>query len=281
MQQTSNLPIGVFDSGMGGLTVLSALHSSLPQENFIYLGDTARLPYGTKTRETVIKYAEQAASALVARGIKALVVACNTASGIALPALQKRFAPLPVYGVIEPGAIAAVHAASTQAIGTSVVVLATETTISSGAYQKAIIKLAPQIRIFGRACPLWVTLAEMGNRDANLTRDILTHDIRGFLQKGPCVFLLGCTHFPVFSQALAEISTAVSVVDSAATTAGVVAEKLKTLDLLTDNLLTDDLPTDAKQGQTLYLATDGAARFKQVGGQFLKCTLDEVELVDL
>ena len=141
----ANLPIGVFDSGMGGLTVLAALRQQLPQEDFIYLGDTARLPYGTKSPATVQRYAQQAAGALVARGIKALVVACNTASATALHTLAEMFTPLPVFGVVEPGAMAACAVADSS----GVTVLATESTIAGGAYQRALLRQRSGMRVAG------------------------------------------------------------------------------------------------------------------------------------
>ena len=144
----ANLPIGVFDSGVGGLTVLAALRRHLPGEDFIYLGDTARLPYGTKSAATVERYARQAAGALVARGIKVLVVACNTASATALCALAQEFAPLPVFGVVEPGALAACEVADSN----GVTVLATESTIAGGAYQRALLHQRSAVRVLGRPC---------------------------------------------------------------------------------------------------------------------------------
>ena len=154
----AKLPIGVFDSGMGGLTVLRALQAAMPGESFIYLGDSARLPYGNKTTETVQEYALQASAALVERGIKALVIACNTASAAALPLLVKTYAPLPVFGVIEPGAQAAASAAA----DAEVLVLATEGTVMDGTYQRALLAANPDLSVYARACPLWVTLAEQG-----------------------------------------------------------------------------------------------------------------------
>ena len=173
----ANLPIGVFDSGMGGLTVLAALRQQLPQEDFIYLGDTARLPYGTKSPDTVARYAGQAAGTLVRRGIKALVVACNTASATALDSLSEAFAPLPVFGVVDPGAQAACKVAD----GSGVAVLATESTIAGGATS---VPARPTVvlRIVGRPCPLWVTLAEQGSAASDLSDAILRDGVSGLTQ---------------------------------------------------------------------------------------------------
>ena len=147
---TNDAPIGVFDSGVGGLTVLKALEAALPRERFIYLGDTARLPYGTKSAGTVQRYAVQAAQALVARGVKALVIACNTASAVALEALRDAYRPLPVFGVVEPGAEAACRASRYGRIA----VIATESTVRGGAYQRAILSRRPDARVLARPCPL-------------------------------------------------------------------------------------------------------------------------------
>lgn len=258
--------IGVFDSGMGGLTVLRALRAELPETNFIYLGDTARLPYGTKSPSTVARYAEQAANVLVDRGVKALVIACNTASGIALKSLQSHYAPLPVFGVVQPGADAACEVMDES----GVLVLATESTVQWGAYQRAISRRRGDARIYARACPLWVTLAEQGIASGDLTDAVITHDLRGFEHTGPRTILLGCTHFPVFSAALRARLPGHSIVDSAATTAAVVASALTV----------GDVP-QTENGQVVFLATDGIARFKRVGGFFLGEVVEEVELVDL
>lgn len=257
----------MFDSGMGGLTVLAALRKALPDERFLYLGDTARLPYGTKTVETVQRYAAKAASHLVDRGVKALVVACNTASASALKTLRTAFAPLPVYGVVEPGADAAAAAAD----DSGVLVLATESTIQGGAYQRALTARNARMPVYGRACPLWVTMAEQGPQNASFTRTVLQHDLRGLVPGGPATLLLGCTHFPVFTNQLRDLVGAdVRVVDSAQTTATYVAEQLASEGLL-----------GAPGGETLYLATDGANRFVQVGRHFLGEEIQQVEVVDL
>lgn len=251
---------------MGGLTVLKALRSRLPQADYLYLGDTARLPYGTKSPSTVKRYAEQAAAVLVERGVSALVIACNTASGIALEHLQKTFAPLPVFGVVEPGARAACEVMD----DTGVLVLATESTVEGGAYQKALSALSEGIHIRSRACPLWVTLAEQGISDGQLTRVIIEHDLAPYLDDGPNTLLLGCTHFPVFSPFLQAQYPNHHIVDSAATTAQAVGLAL-------------DPDGHGGQGhsQTTFLATDGISRFQRVGSYFLGEEIASVELIDL
>lgn len=268
----ANLPIGVFDSGMGGLTVLAALRQQLPTEDFIYLGDTARLPYGTKSAVTVQRYAHQAASALVNRGIKALVAACNTASATALDSLARVFAPLPVFGVVEPGALAASSAAD----ASGVTVLATESTIAGGAYQRSLLRRQPTLRVLGRACPLWVTLAEQGSHPEVLSDAILLDGVSGLVRSAtqshlPSTLVLGCTHFPVFRSRLQQLlGEGVQVIDSAQTTAVTVASTLAAQSLVSEC-----------GGKTLFLATDDALRFQRVGEIFLGEGLPDVELVDI
>ena len=282
-QADRQLPIGVFDSGMGGLTVLSALAKAMPNENFIYLGDSARLPYGTKSSDTVVRYARQASKELVRRGVKALVVACNTASASALKILAEDFTPLPVYGVVDPGA----QAAAVQADASGVLVLATESTILGGAYQRALLRENPSLPVYGRACPLWVTLAEqgwVGDQATSLTQHALKHGLRGFLREAPQrsmqapqqpkTVLLGCTHFPVFRKQIeALVGADVQVVDSAQTTAITVSDDLSKLGLLRDG--------PAANHEMVFLATVGVARFRKVGGYFFGGPLRNVSLVDL
>ena len=211
-------PVGVFDSGVGGLTVLNALVAALPHEHFLYLGDTARLPYGAKTADTVQRYSAQCAGRLVERDVKALVIACNTASAVALGALQSAYAPVPVIGVLEPGAQAAVAATRSGAIA----VLATEGTIRGGAYERAIARRNPQATVRGIACPLFVALAEEGLVDGPIVELIAERYLAGVRELDVDTVLLGCTHFPVLAAAIARVlGPQVRLVDSAATTASV------------------------------------------------------------
>lgn len=267
-------PIGVFDSGMGGLTVLAALRIALPQENFIYLGDTARLPYGTKSAATIKRYASRAARVLTARGVKAVVVACNTASGLALDFLANEITPIPAYGVVAPGA----EAAAVGADETGVLVLATESTVKGGAYQRALLARDKALRIFAHACPLWVTLAEMGVQDEAFTQGVLGFDIS---PNCPTTVLLGCTHFPVFRSQLEKLYGQIRFIDSAETTAAWVARDLLVRDLLARDLLTREMGSVRGERQIEFLATDGIARFARVGRHFLGEEIGPVELIDL
>jgi glutamate racemase len=270
-------PVGVFDSGVGGLTVLRALAGALPHEDFLYLGDTARLPYGTKSPASIRRYALQAAGLLKARGIKCLVVACNTASAVALESLAAGFAPVPVLGVLEPGAAAACRATRTGRIA----VIATESTVRGGAYQRAIARLLPSAVVSARACPLFVALAEEGWTDGPIV-EAVAHRYLDELFAGasadarPDTLVLGCTHFPVVAPTLhAVLGPEVSIVDSAATTAAALAGVLSERGL--------NRPAASGGGSLTLLATDGAARFARVGSTFLGRALDpaRVEIVDI
>lgn len=267
------LPIGVFDSGVGGLTVLRALRAALPGESFIYLGDTARLPYGTKSGETVTRYAEQAARALVRRDVKLLVIACNTASAVALGHLAAAFAPLPVVGVIEPGADAACAASRSGQIG----VIATEGTVRGGAYERAIRARRPDAAVTSAPCPLFVALAEEGWVRGPITEAIARRYLEPLVAEHPALdaLVLGCTHFPVLRDAIAAaVGSRITLVDSAETTAQAVAARL------TRNGLR---APDGPAGGVRFLATDAPARFARVGAVFLGEAIapEAVELVDL
>jgi len=259
--------IGIFDSGMGGLTVMRALVARLPGERFVYLGDTARLPYGTKSADTVSRYAVQAAGALVKRGIKLLVVACNTASGVALPALRQAFAPLPVVDVIAPGAEAALAASPKGPIA----VIATEGTVQASAYVKAIHARAPQVEVVQQACPLFVPLAEEGLVEGEIVELVARRYLGPLLAKKPHALVLGCTHYPVLKGVIAKVAGPdIVLVDSAATTALAVERRLRE-----EGLLHDGAPSQR------FLATDAAERFARVGEIFLGTRPQDVELVDL
>lgn len=268
----ASAPIGVFDSGVGGLTVLKALQARMPAERFVYLGDTARLPYGTKSARTVQRYAVQAAGQLVTRGVKALVVACNTASAVALVALREAYQPLPVFGVVDPGAAAAGRVSRSGRIG----VLATESTVRGGAYQHAILNLRRNARVFARACPMLVTLAEDGWIDGDVPERIVSSYLGAFLHGGESIdtLLLGCTHFPILRDVLARVAGAgVTLVDSAETTAQHVATAI-------ERTAGAALEPHAAR---LLLATDDRHRFARVGRYFLGEALaaEDVELIDL
>ena len=272
---TSDLPIGVFDSGVGGLTVLRALRRRLPAESLIYLGDTARLPYGTKSEASIIRYALQATDHLVSRGVKMLVVACNTASAVSLGPLHDRFAPLPVIGVVEPGAEAAVAATRNQHL----LVLATESTVKRHAYAQAIRRLTPGAQVDEKACSLFVALAEEGWTEGpvpeSIARTYLEPLLNPALGDAPDTIVLGCTHFPLLEGAIrAALGPHATIVDSATTTAEAVAATLTARDLATSR---------TGSGTITLLATDGPDRFAAVGSRFLgePISASSIEVVDL
>lgn len=270
-----SLPIGIFDSGVGGLTVLKAMQALLPQENMLYLGDTARVPYGTRSDATIERYTLGAAARLVDMGIKALVIACNTATSAALPAVAARFAAMPVVGVIEPGAKAAASATRNGHIA----VLATEATINGRAYQRAIAALAPGASIAARACTLLVPLAEEGWLSGEVTYGVLRRYLDGIVNPldpdAPDTVLLGCTHFPLFRDALRSLlGPAITIVDSANATAQAVQMRLGR-----DGLLHGG----QGRGWTRFYTTDHRERFARTGALFLESPLapEDVELLDL
>ena len=248
-------PVGVFDSGIGGLTVLRALTDALPNEGFIYLGDTARLPYGTKSNEVIVRYSKENTGFLLARGIKMLVVACNTSSAVALEAITAD-TMVPVIGVIEPGARAAVKASRSGKIG----VIGTEATIASGAYTRAIQRLSPRAEIYTRACPLLVPLAEEGWTDNAVAEMTVAHYLESLKQSGIDTLLLGCTHYPLLREMFAKIlGPRVRIVDSATATADDVRNRLRTL----------KLARKAGAGSQSFFVTETPDRFVRVGRRFL------------
>lgn len=272
-------PIGVFDSGMGGLTVLRALGARLPHERFVYLGDTARLPYGTKSAETVRAYALQATHLLLRENVKMVVIACNTASAVALTALKDALAPLPVIGVIEPGARAGVAATRNKRIA----VLATESTVNGGAYARAIRALMDEAHVVQQACQVFVALAEEGWADTPATRAAADHYLDPVFSgtNPPDTLLLGCTHFPVLTRTIQrKVGDRIALVDSAETTAGAVSDALGAAGLGSS----DDPGSSEKEEKAIrFFATDSPERFARVGAIFLGRAIEkgDVALVDL
>lgn len=271
-----NLPIGVFDSGVGGLTVYRALHEHLPNERFVYLGDTARVPYGTKSLRTVERYAVENAQFLASHGIKLLVVACNTASALALPAIREAL-NIEVVGVIGPGARAAVATSKGERIG----VIATESTVHSSAYTQAIKKADPEAIVIERACPLFVPLAEEGWADEVVARTIAQTYLKD-LRLQIDTLVLGCTHYPILRNVIQEtVGEQVELIDSGEATAIEVKSLLKEKRLarLTpgtgalDRQLCDDLDH--------FYVTDAAERFARVAERFLGSKPARLEAVEV
>ena len=264
-------PLGVFDSGLGGLTVVRALREHLPAESIIYLGDTARVPYGTRSKDTVIKYALGCSKVLIDRGVKAIVVACNTVSAVALDILRVEL-DLPVLGVIEPGARAAAR------VGSSVIgVLGTAGTIASGAYPRAVAAASTRAEVVAHAAPLLVPLAEEGWLEGEVPRLAVRRYLAPILERGAEVIVLGCTHYPLFKELIEREAEAlagrpVCIVDSARATAEAVASFLK------------ERRADAEgtaKGELELLVTDLPKSFSDVAGRFLGEAVLQVRQIDL
>jgi glutamate racemase len=256
--------LGIFDSGVGGLTVQKAIFERLPSLDTIYLGDTARVPYGSKSPEVVTQYSLRNARFLVAREVDLLVVACNTASAVALPALRKEFA-IPVLGVVEPGARSAARASRSGRIG----VIGTPSTIASGAYQRAIRAARPEAEVIARACPLFVPLAEEGwtDPDDEVVRAVAHRYLAPLAHSGVDVLVLGCTHYPLLKGAIAKELPGVVLVDSAEAIAVEVAERLA-----------GDLGGAAAHR---FFVTDTPDRFLAVAERFLGRPVAGAEQVDI
>jgi glutamate racemase len=265
----AKLKIGVFDSGVGGLTVLRALSERIPQAEYLYFGDTARLPYGAKSARTVAKYAIEAAQFLQARGIDRLVVACNTATALALPAIRQAVT-IPVEGVVEPGAERAAAATTRK----KVVVIATEATIASHAYKQAL--EGRDIQVCEKPCPLFVPLIEEGWMDDPVTKrvaHIYLDDVFYDYESGPDVLVLGCTHYPLIKHVLRSVVPwRVEIVDSAEWTAQTVARLVAA---------ETAVPPAAAPAKIAYFATDSVERFRRLGEVFMGRSLDNVSQVDI
>ena len=253
------LPIGLFDSGVGGLTVLDAMRRLMPGEDYLFLGDTARVPYGAKSQKTIVRYSLQAAAKLIGQRIKLLVIACNTATAAALPALRETWPDMPIIGVIEPGSRAACEASPSGDIA----VIATESTIRSGAYAEAILRRRPEAQVRSLACPLFVPLAEEGWFDGPIAEGVVSR-------------YLGCTHYPMLAAAIRKVvGPEVHIVESAATTAEVVKRRLADKGLAH--------PQAGRTGRIRFFITDDPQRFTRTGSLFLNMTItdSDVRLVDL
>jgi glutamate racemase len=258
--------IGIFDSGIGGLTVLHAVLSALPNEHLIYLGDTGRTPYGTKSAETITRYAVESADFLVERHLKLLVIACNSATSTALDTLRAHVR-VPVIGVVEPGVRAAIRATRTGRVG----VIGTEATIGSGAYTRALRAENSKLEVFTRACPLLVPLAEEGWTDGAVARGAVETYLASLARSGIDTLILGCTHYPLLRPLIAEVmGPAVTLVDSAEETARAAAARLDA----------DGLARPAGPGSTSFFVTDAPERFVRIGQRFLGARVESAVRVE-
>ncbi|MDP2303387.1 MAG: glutamate racemase [Ignavibacteria bacterium] len=261
-------PIGVFDSGIGGLTVVRQLISELPNENIVYFGDTARVPYGSKSNSTVIEYSLQNAKFLIDKNVKAIVVACNTASSVAIPALKEKL-HIPVIGVIFPGAASAIDATKNNRIG----VIGTRATITNKAYSEVIKSMNSGIEIFETACPLFVPLAEEGWTNHKATYSIAEEYLKDLRELNIDTLVLGCTHYPILSEVIQSvIGNNVTLIDSGVATAVAVKEELSKLDLLNSS---------SNKGEHSFYVSDVPTKFKEVAELFMGYEINHVSKIDL
>ena len=260
-------PIGVFDSGIGGLTVVKALMEDLPTESIIYFGDTARVPYGTKSKSTIVKFSLENVEFLLRFGVKCIVIACNTSSSWALPTLRKYF-KVPIVGVIRPGALAAVRQTRTKRVG----VIGTTATIKSGAYEAAIQRLDPTVRVFSRHCPLFVPLVEEGWLDGRISRQVAGTYLEPLRRQRIDTLILGCTHYPLLSATIQQVlGSGVGLVDSGQQTAAEVRGVL---------IGTDRLGDGRRRPRYRFFVTDEPHHFAQLGQRFLGHVIGSVERVN-
>jgi glutamate racemase len=261
----SAAPIGIFDSGLGGLTVAHAIMRQLPDESLVYFGDTARVPYGPKSPETVRRYSREISAFLLDQGVKAIVVACNTATAHALPALREEL-DVPVIGVVEPGARAAVRATRSGHVG----VIGTEGTIRSGAYVRAIHAEAPHVRVTALACPLFVPLVEEGWINHEATHLVAEEYLRPFVRDAIDTLVLGCTHYPLLKPLIGEIvGRAVRLIDSAEETAADTKRMLAEQGLAAP---------PASTAEYRFVASDDPQQFLRLGRRFFGETIEHVEV---
>jgi glutamate racemase len=261
-------PIGVFDSGIGGLTVVKRLASTLPSEDIVYFGDTARVPYGSKSNSTVIEYSFQDTKFLLSKSVKAVVVACNTASSIAIDELKKNF-DLPIIGMINPGAKLAISSTKNGKIG----VIGTRATITNKAYSNEIRKLDPSMTVYEKACPLFVPLAEEGWINHKATFEIAEEYLKELRELKIDTLVLGCTHYPILSEVIQKvIGENVTLIDSGVASAGIIKEELDRTNLYANRIT---------NGNHEFYVSDIPVKFKEVAELFLGRPVTEVHKVDL
>jgi len=260
-------PIGVFDSGIGGLTVVKALMEELPSESIVYFGDTARVPYGTKSKSTIVRFSLENVEFLLRFGVKCIVIACNTSSSWALPTLRKYF-KVPIIGVIRPGALAAVRQTKTRRIG----VIGTNATIHSRAYETAIHRIDPGIKVFSQGCPLFVPLVEEGWLNGSISRHVAARYLQPLVRQRIDTLILGCTHYPLLAPTIQRVlGPDVALVDSARQTASEVRGVLVGAETLCER---------RARPRYRFFVTDEPAHFNRVGHQFLGQVIGSVERVN-
>jgi len=263
---TDQRPIGIFDSGLGGLTVVREVKRLLPREEIVYFGDTARVPYGTKSKETVTRFSKENIRFLLKAGVKLIVVACNTASSLSLPALMRAFS-VPIIGVIKPGVKRALEVTKRGPVG----VIGTRATIASGAYAKHIKAARPGVKVMSRSCPLFVPLVEEGRLDDGITRKVIGEYLALFKKRRVEALILGCTHYPLLKPAIKRyMGRDVELVDSAEETAKTVKAVLESRGALANR---------ASRPEHRFFVTDEPSVFKKVGGMFLGSRIKTIRKV--
>jgi len=261
-------PIGVFDSGIGGLTVVKRLASTLPNENIVYFGDTARVPYGSKSNSTVIEYSLQDAAFLKTKNVKAIVVACNTASSIAIKSLKQKY-DIPIIGMIEPGTEFALRSSKNKKIG----IIGTRATIDNKAYSKALKKVDKKLKVFEKACPLFVPLAEEGWVEHKATYEIAEEYLKVLKKKEIDTLILGCTHYPILTKVIQKvIGENVKLIDSGIAAAELVRDEINRIGLLSHS---------SSLGFVDFFVTDIPKKFKEIAELFLSAPVKEVKKVEL
>ena len=254
-------PIGIFDSGLGGLTVVKAIRERMPSEDVIYYGDTAHVPYGSKSKETIVGFTQDAVRFFLDHSVKCIVIACNTATALALPEIT---APVPMLGVIEAGARAALSASKNYKIG----VIGTSATIASEAYPNVLRKMNPECAIYAHPCPLFVPLVEEGWLDREATRMVVKEYLTPLKMAGIDTLVLGCTHYPLLAGVIGDfLGPDVKLVDSASACAA----ELETI------LKNEGLLRNAGSGSETFFVTDGAAKFSETGSRFLGRSLQAIK----
>lgn len=270
MENRKSAPIGVFDSGVGGLTVAREIIRQLPNENIVYFGDTARVPYGSKSKKTIIRFSEQIIRFLKTKEVKAIVIACNTASALALDAVRDEF-DVPILGVVIPGARAAVEATKKGKVG----IVGTEATVQSGMYTKVIQGMNPQIQVLEKACPLFVPLVEEGFKEHHITDEIIDFYLDSMKKTDIDAMILGCTHYPLLrSKIRAYMGEKIQIVNPAYETAMDLRVLLKKLDLEND---------EAKKGEEQYqfFVSDAAEKFRHFANTVMPFDVPETNIVNI
>lgn len=270
MEKRKSAPIGVFDSGVGGLTVAREIIRQLPNENIVYFGDTARVPYGSKSKKTIIRFSEQIIRFLKTKNVKAIVIACNTASALALDAVRDEF-DVPIIGVVVPGARAAVETTVNGKVG----VVGTEATVQSGMYTKVIQSMNPDIQVLEKACPLFVPLVEEGFKEHHITEEVIDYYLDSMKKTDIDAMILGCTHYPLLrSKIRAYMGESIQIVNPAYETAMDLRKLLKELDLENDEPKSIEEPHQ-------FFVSDAAEKFRQFANTVMPFDVPETNVVNI